>query len=178
MINHHILLNNLINGAFSIEYNSEEYVIKYTEGDLFELTKKLADSSSKYPLIWLQTGYVVSEGRSKTETVLKGCRIFFITKGSFTDRYKKRFEDTYQNILYPMLSLFRKLINKTKGITITSNWSYTALPLNDVDELNSKEENGKKKTEKVAIGDIWDAIILEIDLTISEGCFPELIIKN
>ncbi|SHH95979.1 hypothetical protein SAMN05421866_0045 [Chryseobacterium oranimense] len=178
MINHHVLLDQLLNGAFAVEYNGKEWIIKYTEGDLVELTKKLNDSSSKYPLIWLQTGYVVSEGVSKNQTVLKGCRFFFITKGSLNDRYKKRFEDTYQFLLYPILLRFRSLINKTKGIEISGGWNYTALPLNDVDELNSKDANGKRKPEPVTIGDVWDAVILEIDLTISEDCFPELKFKN
>ncbi|MDN5395023.1 MAG: hypothetical protein L0G39_09105 [Chryseobacterium sp.] len=177
MINHHILLNRMLDGAFALEYNSREWAIKYTEGDLFELTSKLMDSASKYPLIWLQTGYVVGKGKSDRETILKSCRFFFITKGSGTDRYKKRFEDTYQNMLYPMLLQFKKLLDKKNGILISSDWNFTALPLNDVDELNSKDENGKRKTQKVVTGEIWDAIILEIDLTISESCFPDLIIK-
>ena len=177
MINHNILLDNLLDGTLKQSYNGREFTVNFTEGDLFEFTAALMDENTKYPHIWLQTGYVVGEGTTDRETTLKSCRFFFITKGSMNDRYKKRFRDTYQNVLYPLLAKFKKLIKKQNGISISGDWNFTVLPLNDADELNSKDEGRRRKPQTVTTGEIWDAIVLEIDLNISDGCFPDLIIK-
>lgn len=180
MINHNILLDDLLEGTITQSYNGRDFTVNFTEGDLFEFTAALMDERTKYPHIWLQTGYVVGKGQTERETVLKSCRFFFVTKGSVNDRYKKRFRDTYQNILYPLLSKFKKKIEKQIGLSISGDWNFTVLPLNDVDEIQSNQDSkrvGKKQPQTTTTGEIWDAIVLEIDLTISEGCFPDLIIK-
>lgn len=179
MINHNLLLYGVLDRTMNVDFNGKNYTINYTEGDLFEIAAKLKDSSTKYPIIWLQTGYKVQRDKQRRETSLVGCRFFFITLGSKTDRYKQRFESTYNNMLYQCLVKFDKIIRTKKGITASNIDDFVVFPFNDVDELSRREaNNGSRSAEQsTTITDIWDALLLETDLVISDGCFPQLIIK-
>lgn len=177
MINHNLLLYNLFDRTISIDFIGKNWIVNYTEGDLFELSMKLKDSQTKYPIIWLQTGYKVERNKQGEQTSLVGCRFFFITKGSKIDRYEQRFKSTYDEVLYPVLNKFDKLIQNNRGIIASNIDNFTAFPFNDTTELGRKENNGKSDNQKATIADIWDAILLETNLTISNSCFPELIIK-
>ncbi|AZB01289.1 hypothetical protein EG359_17445 [Chryseobacterium joostei] len=173
MINHNTLLYRVLDRTIKVKFQNNEFVANYTEGDLFELVAKLNDSATKYPIIWLQTGYTVERRKQEEKTKMIGCKFFLITLGSRTDRYKKRFESTYDNVLYPLLSKIDKVFDKSKGITASDVDSYMVFPLNDI----AKDENGKQIPELTAITEIWDAVLFETDITISNSCFPELLIK-
>lgn len=173
MINHNELLYRLFDRTLSVTFEGTSFLANYTEGDLFELVAKLQDSNAKYPIIWLQTGYLVERRKQEGKTKMIGCRFFLITLGSKTDRYKKRFQSTYQNVLYPLLTSMDKTFSKTKGIIASDVDSYTVFPLNDI----AKDEKGKDYPQLTAIADVWDAVLFETDIEITNGCFPELIIK-
>ncbi|WP_185269598.1 hypothetical protein [Chryseobacterium bernardetii] len=174
MINHNTLLYQVFDRTIKIDFQNKEWIANYTEGDLSELVKKLEkDSITKYPIIWLQTGYSVERKRQEGTTKLIGCKFFLITLGSKTDRYEKRFSSTYENVLYPLLSKIDKIFSKTKGLIASNEDSYTVFPLNDL----ANDENGNKLPQLAAIADVWDAVLFETDITITDGCFPELIIK-
>lgn len=173
MINHNKLLYQILDRKLNVVFNNNQYTSNYTEGDIFELVAKLNDSAAKYPIIWLQTGYTVERRKTEEKTKLIGCRFFIITLGSKTDRYIKRFESTYDNILYPLLNSMDKTFNKTRGITASDIDTYTVFPLNDL----AKDEEGKNIPQLTAIAEVWDAVLFETDITISNSCFPELKIK-
>lgn len=173
MINHNTLLYNVLDRTISVEFQNNEFVANYTEGDLFELVAKLNDSKTKYPIIWLQTGYSVERRKQEEKTKLIGCKFFLITLGSKTDRYEKRFKSTYENVLYPLLVKTDNVFKKTKGITASDVDSYTAFPLNNL----ATDEEGKNIPQLATIADIWDAVLFETEITISNSCFPELTIK-
>lgn len=178
MINHNTLLYNLLDRTLIVEdFQNKNWTANYTEGDLFELVAKLKESKSKlpqsYPIIWLQTGYVVERRKQEGITKMMGCKIYLITLGSKTDRYKNRFQTTYDNMLYPLLNKIDQKFRKTSGITAADNDSYMVFPLNDI----AKDDKGTPIPELTAITEVWDAVLFETDLTISDGCFPELIIK-
>lgn len=171
MINHNLLMYELFDRTFSVNYGGQDWVVNYTEGDLFELAKKLNDSTTKYPIIWLQTGYSVRRDRMKDTVKLSGCRIFFITLGDLNSRYKERFENNYNDFLYKILLKFDNIIEKKTGITADLSDDFTTYPLNDIAGMAA--EAGEKTT----IQDIWDAIQLSTEIEITNECFPHLKIK-
>ncbi|MGG7470771.1 hypothetical protein ACVVIH_20465 [Chryseobacterium arthrosphaerae] len=174
MINHNTLMYNLFDRTITVEdFQGKSWISNFAEGDLFELVAKLKDSTSKYPIIWLQTGYTVE--RRKQEGIIKmiGCKIYLITLGSKTARYKNRFQTTYDHMLYPLLNKMDEKFRKTRGIQAADNDSYMVFPLNDI----AKDDKGNPIPEFTAITEVWDAVLFETDITITEQCFPELIIK-
>lgn len=177
MINHNLLLYSLFDRQFSVEFNMQCWDVNYTEGDLFELNKKLQLSNTKYPIIWLQTGYRVSEYVLGRKLELSNCRFFIITKGDKHDLYKKRYETNYQKMLFPIYEKFKKTFIKTKGIEILNDKiDFIELPFNDVSELTSRDGNyGKTRPpESATVPDIWDAIVIEgLNIRINEDCFPQ-----
>ncbi|WP_347216686.1 hypothetical protein [Chryseobacterium sp.] len=178
MINHNTLLYNLLDRTVNIDFQNNIWIANYTEGDLFELVAKLNDAKSKlptaYPIIWLQSTYTVERRKQEGITKLTNCKFFLITLGSKTARYKNRFDSTYEHMLYPLLNEMDEKFRKTKGITAADNDSYMVFPLNDV----AKDQNGNPIPELTAITEVWDAVLFETDLTITNDCFPDLIIKK
>lgn len=182
MINHNLLLYSLYDRKFQITFNQLPWTVNYTEGDLFELNKKLLMSETKYPIIWLQTGYKVREYRAGNKIELQNCNFFLITKGDQHDLYKKRYENNYQNMLFPLYENFKEVIRKTRGIEILNDTiDFVELPFNDVSELTARDgKNGtKRNTESATVPDIWDAIVIDgLNLKINEDCFPQFKIKK
>lgn len=174
MINHNTLMYKVFDRTITIEdYLDQNWLVNYAEGDLFELVANLQDKEAKYPIIWLQTGYTVERRKLEGITKMAGCRFFLITLGSKTDRYQDRFEDTYQNILYPLLHKIDERFRKTSGLKSDDNDSYMVFPLNDL----AKDEEGKNIPQLTAIADVWDAVLFQTDITITDDCFPEFKIK-
>lgn len=175
MINHNLLMYSLLDRKFSIEFNGKNWEVNYTEGDLFELNKKLLTSHTKYPIIWLQTGYEVKDYHKAGDRVdMMNCNFFLITKGDLTDRYKKRYQTNYQDMLFPLYERLKKAFKMSKGVHIMNDdISFVELPFNDVSELTARE--GKKRSpENATVPDIWDAIVIRgINLRISAQCYPE-----
>lgn len=173
MINHNKILYKLLDKTISVDFIGKNWRVNYTEGDLFELVAKLNDSTVKYPIIWLVSDYNVVRKKQEGKTVLENCKLFFISKGSLTDRYEKRFETTYNEVLYKSLSEFDKLIRKRKGISASDTDSFNVFPLNDM----NKNEKAKEIPQLSTVNDIWDALLLNTEISISDDCFPELKIK-
>ena len=165
MINYNLLIYEILDRKFEIN----SWDVNYAEGDLAELSKKLELSETKYPIIWLQTGYRVVEKKGQLE--LNGCNFFLITKGDEHDLYKKRYETNYQEMLYPLYDKFKQAISKSKGVSLLNqDISFVSMPFNDVTELNSKG----KMAQKATIQDIWDAIVIEgLNLRIKMDCYSE-----
>lgn len=175
MISHNTLLYDLLDRKFSMDLDGENYVVNYTEGDLYELAAKLTDHQTynlgKYPIIWLQSGYTVQRDHNKRKTKLIGCRFFFITSSELNKRYKQRYESNYNDFLYKILLKFDKVINDRTGINSDIVDSFRSFPLNKVAEILGGDD------QKTPLYDIWDALELSTDIEITDGCFPEFIIK-
>ncbi len=182
MINHNLLMYSLFDRKEEIPFNGKGWDINYTEGDLFELNKKLLLSQTKYPIIWLQTGYKVREHRISKKIELDNCNFFLITKGDQHDLYKKRYETNYQEMLFPLYDVFKETIRKTRGISILNDTiDFTELPFNDVSELTARDGmyGRKRPSENATVPDIWDAIVIHgLNLEINEDCFPQFKIKK
>ena len=44
MINHHLVLYDLLDRTMSVDFGGRTHIANYTEGDLFELSKKLNEA--------------------------------------------------------------------------------------------------------------------------------------
>lgn len=169
MINHNLALYSLLDRTLKVNAYGEDWVVNYTEGDLFELTKKLNDSKTKYPIIWLQSGYKVRRDALSDVSHLEGCRIFLITLGSTHDRYKERYGSAYDEMLYPILMGMEKRFNKAVGFRLDGESSFTTFPFNDTTELVRREAGDKTYTQSTTTaGDIWDALLLEVNIEIND----------
>ena len=61
MINHNLLLESLLHNQITINYMDGELIAKFSEGDLYEIWSVLQKAETKYPFIWLQSGYKITE---------------------------------------------------------------------------------------------------------------------
>ena len=123
MINYNLLIYEILDRKFQIK----SWDVNYAEGDLAELSKKLELSETKYPIIWLQTGYRVVEKKGQLE--LNDCNFFLITKGDEHDLYKKRYQTNYQEMLYPLYDKFKQAISKSKGVSLLNqDISFVSMP--------------------------------------------------
>lgn len=175
IFNHHLLLEDTFN-KMSVDFDGTCWKVHFYEADLFELNKILLSAQTKYPLIWLQTGYEKEERINGGRFQLQNLSFFIITKGDQTDRYKKRFATSFEKILYPILGKFLAKVKDESGFSFgRDTYKTTDLPFNDVAELISRQ---KIKPQDAAVPDVWDALILDIDLTVNPDCYPEYYINN
>lgn len=176
MINHNEVLDFVLNGTMSVEYGGKQWVNNYIEGDIFQVWEVLSTKKTKYPLIWLQSGYTVSESNLKgNKSQSFNANIYLITKGDMHDFNKERYSDTYKFILYPLLEKLKNTVNKSKGVQFANDYEFITFPFNNQDGLNDKSNKSKPQTS--ILSDIWDAIYLNIDVTINGDCYPEFKIK-
>ena len=177
MVNHNEILESLLNGTISIEYNAKIWTNNFIEGDIFQVWDVLSTKKTKYPLIWLQSGYTVKESNlpGNNHKILQNCSFYLITKGDEHDFNKKRYIDTYKFIIYPLLEKFKRVFSKSKGVALGNEYEYVTFPFNEIAELENKRSKSKPQTS--TLSDIWDALYLNIDITINEGCYPEFKIK-
>lgn len=173
MINHHAFLQSFLDKTLTSEYKGKEYQVNFTEGDIFELWKKQLNEKRKYPVIWLQSGYKVIHDVRGNNIGLRNMRFLFITKGSVNDFNEKRFTDTFNEILFPLYSAFIDKIRKTQGVRFADNdYSFVSLPFNDLTEISTRvrDYGNKVTTQTTTSSDIWDAIILDINLDLDPHC--------
>ena len=178
MINHNLLLEDLIHNQITINYNDGELIAKFSEGDLYEIWSVLQKAETKYPFIWLQSGYKITESSNPGNNSLKleNLKFFIITKGDKNDRYKTRHKTTFELILHPTKKQFIELLKGKKGITISYDYSFVTFPFNNMAELSSREN--KKESQNTTIQDVWDAIYIEIpSIIINKNCFSEYEVK-
>lgn len=178
MINHNLLLESLLHNQITINYMDGELIAKFSEGDLYEIWSVLQKAETKYPFIWLQSGYKITESTNPGNSSLKleNLKFFIITKGDKNDRYKTRHNTTFELILHPTKKQFIELLKGKKGITISDDYSFVTFPFNNMAELSSREN--KKESQNTTIQDVWDAIYIEIpSIIINKNCFSEYEVK-
>lgn len=177
MINCNLILYDLLDKTIDIDFLGNNFIVNYNESDLIELTRVLNSKVTKYPMIWLESGYKMVEpvNRGNKTLLLQGCRFFLITKGSQTDYPKTRFSTTYNELLYTLKEKFIDKIRKSKGISISgTNFTSTSLPFNSVSEVltryGSNNYDNDRERDNIST-DIWDAIVIECDLLIKTNCY-------
>ena len=178
MINHNLLLEDLIHNQITINYMDGELIAKFSEGDLYEIWSVLQKAETKYPFIWLQSGYKITESSNPGNSSLKleNLKFFIITKGDKNDRYKTRHKTTFELILHPTKKQFIELIKNKKGITLSDDYSFVTFPFNNMVELSARESSygNKREPQTTTIQDVWDAIYIEIpSIIINKNCFSQ-----
>ena len=173
MINTNLLINSLFDRKFYVNFNVGNWVVNFSEGDLFELNRKLVNAKEKYPIIWLQSGYTERYRRDGRSVTLEGCNFFLITKGDVNDTYLRRYQTNYQGMLIPLFDRFLDTLAKAKGIDVLNgDIPHVKLPFNDVSELTSKDAR-KRYPQTATVPDIWDAIVInDLNLRINTDCYP------
>ena len=177
MINCNLILYDLFDKTINIDFFGDNFIVNYNESDLIELTRVLNSKVTKYPMIWLESGYRMVEpvNRGNKTLLLQGCRFFLITKGSQTDYPKTRFSTTYNELLYTLKEKFIDKIRKSKGISISgTNFTSTSLPFNSVSEILTRYGTNNYDNDSARDNvstDIWDAIVIECDLLIKTNCY-------
>lgn len=174
MINHNEILRAQFNKTIKVNYGGKDWAVNYIEGDIFQVWSVLSHENTKYPLIWLQSGYTVKENDliGNNKKILEDCNFYLITKGDPYDFNSVRYSDTFKNMLYPLLEKFKKSIAKSKGLAMGTEYEYITFPFNNVSELNEKK-GLKANPQSTTTPDIWDAIYLNTTITISEDCYLE-----
>jgi len=179
MINHNVLLEDMFNRTLKVEFQGAEYTSNFMEGDLFELWRVINASPTKYPIIWMQSGYEVEEFNNTGNPLitLSGLNFFLITKGGTNDRNTKRYRTTFENQLYPLKDMFIRKMQKAKGFTISDKFKSSSFPFN---EINDPSVGGMKmKSQNATIDVIWDAVYLHIpEIKINTNCYPEYLINK
>jgi hypothetical protein len=183
IFNQHLFLKELLHRTINVNFNSKDFSANFYEADLLELNKVLLNTQTKYPLIWLETGYREQHRLQGGELKLAKCNFIFVTKGDKTDYFSKRYETSFNEILYPLFSKFEEKINQTHGISFETEYhEIISLPFNDVTELSAKTRSvdGVSKSAKQSqpLIDIWDALILTTDISINTDCHPQFKIKK
>lgn len=182
MINHNLLLEKLLSNTICHNFNGKTWDANFIEGDIFEVWKVLNDKKTKYPLIWLQSGYRVNDSILVGNPIirLENINLYIITLGSTNDFNNKRYKTTFGEFLYPLKEKLINKLNKSKGFELDTNYSYVTFPFNDMSELNNRSVNNGKKiaTQSVTIPDVWDAIAIDLPyLQINTDCYKEYSIK-
>lgn len=182
MINHNMLFDCLFDRTIEVCFNGGKWKANYVMGDLFELEKELSMKETKYPIIWLKSGFNVSERLMGREVTLSNCTFGLITIGDANDLYKTRFKTNYEGMLYPLYEKFKEVFKKNRGIRIASETiDSVEYPFNNVSELLARDRDlGRKRNGQTAtIQDIWDAIFIDnLSITINEDCYPQFKIKK
>ncbi|BAQ84155.1 hypothetical protein [uncultured Mediterranean phage uvMED] len=171
VFNVHKTLRSILHDRIEISFGMvSNRTVNYGEGDLKELVKILSKKQEKYPMLWLSNDFVVNTPvRRGVSRISVDLTFFVMVDGSKTDLYYKRFEEKYENIIYPVVEAFIEIINKEKGVSVLNDTSLpiSDFPYNDVNSFNVP------KDQTMTINDIWDATKFTTTLQFSPECFEE-----
>lgn len=87
MINCNLILYDLLDKTINIDFFGDNFIVNYNESDLIELTRVLNSKVTKYPMIWLESGYRMVEpvNRGNKTLLLQGC-VFLLNNKRKSDR--------------------------------------------------------------------------------------------
>jgi hypothetical protein len=142
---------------------NKNFPIRYDWGTIDVLNKFLIlkESVSKYPLIWLVTS-------KDTDDLLRGrvtrkARFVIATRSNDENAFNgTQYKTDYLNILIPVYNNFITLLNSS-GITKIVNSSIEK----ELKPNYSVNDNGK------GLITVWNAIVLDLEVEIINGCIKE-----
>ncbi|WP_438423134.1 hypothetical protein [Aquimarina macrocephali] len=155
---------------YNIETGNQTDKLFYHLGDQDELSNVLQTRQSNgqkaYPLLWYKLPNDLFEG----ETRVSGDFEFILAMNTQLDWFNdQRFNFVYNNYLYPNLQL---VIQAFKGAN--------NIQLNKIDNNNNfyRRTNypnyGKFVTGAEIPNDYWDALLLKVNLTLTDNCMGEI----
>ena len=126
------------------------------------LNQKRKERSNPYPLVWLQTPF-----RSKElldgSMELSDLNFVLATLSSATKSNKERLDITFEPVLIPLLGYFKTALNHSGFTSIL-----TAPETKRTNHFNYGKGNESTFT------DIWDAIQVNIDISMNHNCLREI----
>lgn len=135
-----------------------EFKHRFDWGSKEDLNILLAQEKQVYPLIWLETGFS-EDHKPNADEVSASVSIKIATYGLDTSLLnQQRLNLTFKDILIPVLDNIVKAFNRSNIVK-----------LDDFDYKITKFYNyGTGSSQETT--DIWDAIKLDINLTINNDC--------
>jgi hypothetical protein len=150
-----LMPNNVnVNGSFPIRYD-------WGTIDVLNKFLILKESASKYPLIWLVTSKDTDD--LLRNRVTRKARLVIATRSNDVDGFNsKQYQTDYVNILIPVYHNFITLLNSSGISKIVESTIEKELKPN-----YSVNDNGK------GLITIWNAIVLDLEIEINDGCIKE-----
>jgi len=151
-------IREIINTMPPVNYDGVDYPVIFDFGNENDLNKFIRQEDKKYPLIWLQTGFM--EDISQSHYVSTDLSFIIATySGDINKNNSQRLIDTFGNILIPLME------NLDKAFT-RSNTVLFSRPNRKITKFYNYG-NGMKHTST----DIWDAIRFDVEVIINDNCF-------
>ena len=145
--------------ALMPQWNST-HAVRYDWGTIDVLNKFLVlkESVSKYPLIWLVTSKDTDD--LLRNRVTRNARFVIATRSNDVDGFNyKQYQTDYKEVLIPVYKDFVTLLNSSGITKIVGSTIDKELKPNF-----SLNDNGK------GLVTIWNAIILDLEVEIIDGC--------
>lgn len=171
-----IIVENRLKEAFSLLPNlgmteaiPEGFKPYYDWGNEHHLNKVylLKPKSELYPLIYQTSNRSATD--SKLKQVTTNLSLVLAVKNTFTDKLNKErwAGSTYNDILFPLVENIETLFTKGNIFLWEGNYTTTTVPNYGRDS----QPNDPKATPL----DIWDAILFETEITITNDCLKQII---
>lgn len=154
------ILKTLFEGLPLITVGGESFDPVFDFGDVRDLNKFLKQEEKKYPLIWLESGF---NEEFYDEGVKIQPNIIIATYGlnsSYSNREK--LDINFKTVLIPLLESVIKTFERSNVINF------------DGDTFKITKYYNYGNGERHETTDIWDAIKLEVELTLKEGCIKQV----
>ena len=158
------VLKNLFNKLPKMVIGQGTYEVQYGFGSHKDLlrymnSQRKAQGGVSYPLIWLQTP-IERDVRRDGLITLNGLTLILATLTTAAQSNVTRLETTFKPTLIP---LYNNVLSILKGS------GFTRILNEDTNTVTNYYNYGVDETEHQT-NDIWDALKLELDITISEEC--------
>lgn len=118
---------------------------------------------SPYPLIWLL--YPYKEIHTRTEMKAENVNLVLAVNTNAQMQNKERIEETFKNVLFPLLDNVTHCITSANIFNISEEIKIVKHP------NYSDTEDGELHAGTF----IWDAIRVEFDVTVIDGCLRKII---
>ena len=154
------ILTTLFDGLPDMVIDGDTFKPVFDFGDLKDLNKFLKQEEKKYPLIWLETGF---EESFNEEGVTISPNIVIATYGlNLSYSNKQKLDINFKTVLLPLLENVIKTIERSNVINFNGE-DYK------ITKYYNYGDGGRHETT-----DIWDAIKLEVEITLKEDCIKSV----
>lgn len=117
ILNIHNILWDTFNESIELYYNNQTFMVSYGEGDYKELVRRIQNTRSPYPMLWLSSGFSFEFGiYKKASSFIADLEFIVLAEGSLTASHTDRYFDKYTPVIYPVVEAFTEVIRKTEGL--------------------------------------------------------------
>jgi len=153
------ILTTLFNDLPEIVVGNDCFKSIFEFGDVKDLNEFLKQEEKKYPLIWLESGFNES---FNDEGVSISPNIVIATYGLNTSLGNRdKLDINFKVVLIPVLELVLKTFERSNVVVFNGDYKITKY-------YNYGDMEAHETT------DIWDAIKLELDITLKDDCIKKV----